>query len=92
MAGWVHEATSVRGPLDLHQAEAAGADGLHALQVAEGGYLGAGLPAGVQNGGALGHLDLDSIYSQGRHYFTSPCASAAAGAALAVAGSAGILP
>ncbi len=65
------------GPLDLHQAEAAGADGLDALQIAEGGDLGAGLPAGVQDGGALGHLDLDVVYSQDWHYFTSPCASAA---------------
>ena len=50
--------------LDFHQAEPAGADGLHALQVAERGYVGAGLPAGVKQGGAFGHLDLDVVNGQ----------------------------
>ena len=72
VAGWAQEATRVRGALDLHQAEPAGADGLHALQVAEGGDVGAGLPAGVEHGGALGHLDLDVVNGQDWHYFTSP--------------------
>ena len=66
------------GALDFHQAQPAGADGLHALQVAESGDVGAGLPAGVKQGSALGHLDLDVVNGQDWHYFTSSWISAAA--------------
>ena len=61
------------GALDLDQADAAGADGLHVLRGSRGvGTLDAGLTGGFQDGRAVRDLDLDVVYGQGWHQrFTS---------------------
>jgi hypothetical protein len=55
------------GSLDLHQAQAARANGLDAFQVAQGRDLGAGLAAGAQQRGAFGHLDREAVNSKDGH-------------------------
>ena len=55
------------GALDFHEADAAGADGLDVLEVAEGRDLHAGLSGGLKHRGALGDLDGDPVNGQGWH-------------------------
>ena len=55
------------GALDLDEADAAGADGLDVLEVAEGGDLHAGLAGRLEDRGALRDLDLDVVNGQGWH-------------------------
>ena len=60
------------GALDLDQADPAGADRLDVFEVAQARHLRAGLPGGLQDGGAVWDLDLDVVYGEGWHQrFTS---------------------
>ncbi len=60
------------GPLDLHHADAAGADLVDVLEIAEGGDVDAGGPGGLQHRGALGHRDRDAVDLKIDH-FLFPC-------------------
>jgi hypothetical protein len=55
------------GALHFDEAHAAGTDGLHVVEVAEGRDLDARLAGGLKDRGALGHLDLDVVDGEGWH-------------------------
>jgi hypothetical protein len=65
-------ADQLRALAVLDHADAAGGPGLEVVVDAEGGYLDLDLARGVEDRGALGHLDRNAVYLRVDHFASAP--------------------